>query len=96
MGCLLFPSPLPRSPHHALRSCFLTDIVAGSLIQKQMITIRTIPLKCVENDDNFNVINEMVNGGDYNEAVQAKAEINAETGRRDVPSRKWCGFGDVE
>ena len=53
-------------------------------------------MKCVENDDNFNVINEMVNGGDYNEAVQAKAEINAETGRRDVPSRKWCGFGDVE
>lgn len=34
-----------------------------------------------ENGDNFNVINEMVNGGESNETVQAKGETNAETGR---------------
>lgn len=39
------------------------------------------PLKTSKDGDNFNVINEMVNGGENNEAVQAKGETNAETGR---------------
>lgn len=39
------------------------------------------PLKTAKNGDNFNVINEMVNGGESNETVQAKGETNAETGR---------------
>lgn len=46
-----------------------------------MLSQENAPLQSAENGDTFDVINEMVNGGQNNETVQTKGETNGEEAR---------------